>query len=200
MTTLRHLPTAALLCAFATSPALAADAPGCRDIAGLKRFERSEIFQCDGRNFAEYTLPLGAAKTFDHAGKRGGFDAKRDLEGRLVRNLYLVPPGPSSAEVFRNYKAELAEKGFTVLFEGKQGELGYWMGTVFGESGPGGQLLQYSTEESRYVAAEKDAGGVKTSLAIYVVEYVDGYSPKLKPQKGQVLVRIDSVEAGELRQ
>lgn len=200
MSTLRHLPTSALLCTLTAFPALAADATGCRDVAGLKRFEGSEIVQCDGRNFAEYALPLGAAKTFDHASKRGGFETKRDLEGRLVRNLYLVPPGPSSVEVFRNYKAELAEKGFTVLFEGKQGELGYWMGTVFGESGPGGQLLQYSGNEARYVAAEREADGVKTSLAIYVVEYADGYNPKLKPRKGQVLVRIDAVEAGELKQ
>ena len=185
--------------ALMATPALGADATGCRDLGGLKRFERSEIVQCDGRNFAEYVLPLGKATAYNHDSKRGTFAAKRELEGRLARNLYFVPPGPSSAEVFRNYKAELAEKGYTTLFEGRAGDLGFWMPTVFGESGPGGQLVQYSPDESRYIAAEREQNGVKTHLAIYVIEYKDGYHPSLKPQKGQVIVRIDAVESGQLK-
>ncbi len=196
----RNLFAAAVVSLAAAAPALAADARGCRDVAGLKRFERSEILQCEGRNFAEYVLPLGAATGFDYTSKRATFAAKRDLEGRLARNLYAVPPGPSSAEVARNYRAELAEKGFTILFEGKPGELGYWMGTIFGESGPGGQLLQYSPDQARYLAAEREADGIKTQLAIYVVEYADGMSSLMRPQKGQVLVRIDALESGALKQ
>ena len=189
----------ALGLALMTSPALAADATGCRDLGGLKRFERSEIVQCDGRAFAEYVLPLGKATAYSHDNKRGTFAAKRDLEGRLARNLYFVPAGPSSAEVFRNYRNELAEKGYTTLFERRAGDLGFWMPTVFGESGPGGQILQYSADESRYIAAEREKDGVKTHLAIYVIEFKDGYHPKLKPQKGQVVVRIDEVVSGELK-
>lgn len=196
--TTRSLFAAALLSLASVVPAIAADAPGCRDLSGLKRFEGSTIVLCDKRNFAEYTLPTGAATAYDFDGKRGAFTSKLDLEGRFASTAHAVPMGPSAAEVFRNYKQELEAKGFKTLYEGKQGELGFFMAKVF-EHGLGGQLFGYSPDQARYVAAEKEENGVKTHLAIYVVEYFDGYAPKVDPQKGQVFVRIDELQSGELK-
>jgi outer membrane protein OmpA-like peptidoglycan-associated protein len=188
------------LAALAALPAAAADARGCRDLAGLKRFERSEIVQCDAKAFAEYRLPTSQATGYDFNAKRGVFATQVELEGRLTRNVYVVPSGPSSAEVFRNYRVELAEKGFTVLFEGKQAEVGWLMGKVFENDGPGGQLLGYSPDEARYVAAVKEENGVKTHLSIYVVEYRDGFHNTVRPAKGQVVLRVDMLESGALKQ
>lgn len=195
---LRSTLAAGLLALAAASPALAADAPGCKDLSGLKRFDGSSIVLCDKKNFAEYNLPTGKATAYDFNNKRGTFDASLDLEGRLASNAYAVPMGASAAEVFRNYKQELAAKGFRTLYEGKQGDLGYWMAKVF-EAGLGGQLFGYSPNEARYIAVEKQDGGLKTNLAIYVIEYETGYAPKEKPQKGQVFVRIDEIQSGELK-
>ena len=195
---LRSLLAALGLALAAASPSLAADAAGCKDVSGLKRFDGSSIVMCEKQNFAEYRLPTGTATAFDFDSKRGTFASSIDLEGKLTQNVYAVPMGASSAEVFRNYKAELEAKGFRKLYEGKQGELGFFMGSVF-EAGAGGQLFGYSPDQARYVAAVKDEGGAKTHLAIYVVEYQGGYQPKADPQKGQVFVRIDELKSGELK-
>ncbi|AOO82958.1 OmpA family protein [Bosea vaviloviae] len=195
-----RLLAATTLLLLAVGPVVAADAKGCRDLAGLKRFERSEILECDGKNFAEYILPTGTVKGYDFTAKRGQFATKLDLEGRLSRSAYVVPPGPSAAEVSRNYRVELADKGFTFLFEAKQAEVGWLMGKVFENEGPGGALLGYSPEEARYIAAEKEENGVKMHLAIFIVEYKDGHHPRTRLQKGQVVVRVDMLESGALKQ
>jgi outer membrane protein OmpA-like peptidoglycan-associated protein len=180
------------------SSARAADAAGCKDAADLKRFAGSTIVLCAKRDFAEYTLPTGKNTGYDFGAKKGSFDASLDLEGRLTQNVYAVPMGPSAAEVFRNYKTELAAKGFRLLFEAKQAETGPSLGTFFENMGPGTQIWGYSPDEARYAAAVKEDGAAKTYVALYVVEYHDGYEPKFAPQKGQAMVRLDTLQAGEI--
>ena len=79
----------------------------------------------------------------------------QELEGRLTQNVYSVPAGPSSAEVFRNYKNDLAAAGFTILFEAKQDETKD-LESFFQNMGPGGQLFGYSPDEARYAADVQD--------------------------------------------
>lgn len=179
--------------------AFAADAPGCKDAGGLKRFAGSSIVLCETRNFAEYVLAKGAATVYDFDRKKATFDASEELEGRLVQNVYAVPKGPSSAEVFRNYLADLQASGYSVLFQGKKDELGSSMGSFFENMGPGTQIFGYSPDEARYVAAVKDEGGAKTYVALYVVEFVNGYEPRFSPEKGQVMVRFDALQTGTLK-
>src|SRR4051812_14164681 len=89
----------------------AADAPGCTDVAGLKRFNGSSIVMCVKRDFAEYLLPTGKSIGYDFDTKKATFESSRKLEGKLTQNVYAVPENVSSADVFRNYKADLAAKG-----------------------------------------------------------------------------------------
>lgn len=196
--TIRSFLAAALLSLAVVAPAAAADATGCRDLAGLKRFEGSSIALCEKKTFAEYTLPTAPVRAYDFGTHKGVYDAKLDLEGRLSQNVYSVPKGPSSAEVFRNYKQELAEKGWRILFEAKQLEIGDGLQRVM-EQGPGGQVFGYSQEEARYLSAVKENDGLTTHLSLYVVEYADGYNPVVNPVKGQVYVRLDTLESGELK-
>jgi len=51
----------------------AADAPGCKDPADLKRFAGSSIVLCARRDFAEYTLPTGPSIDYDFDAKRAHF-------------------------------------------------------------------------------------------------------------------------------
>ncbi|QND52242.1 OmpA family protein [Phyllobacterium sp. 628] len=189
-----------LMVISATSSAHAADKAGCKDFPGIKRFEGSSIILCDGRNFAEYTLPTGKWVKNEDEPDKSDFASKEALEGRLTQNVYSVPAGPSSAEVFRNYMNDLQSAGYTVLFQAKQEEA-YNLESVFGEKGPNGQgqLFAYSPDEARYVAAVKEEAGVKTYLALYVIEYNDGYAPQVEPVKGQVYVRLDSLQVGQLK-
>jgi OmpA-OmpF porin, OOP family len=176
----------------------AADAAGCADPAGLKRFNGSSIVMCVKRDFAEYLLPAGKALEYDTATKKATFESSMKLEGRLAQNVYAVPENVSSADVFRNYKADLAAKGFTLLFEAAQADTGPWLGAYFEGMGPGTQIWAYSPDEARYVAAVKDEGGVKTYIALYIIEYQDGYEPKFSPAKGQAMVRLDTLQVGQL--
>jgi outer membrane protein OmpA-like peptidoglycan-associated protein len=182
---------------IAPSLAQAADKAGCRDIPGIKRFDRSSIELCQQRNFAEYTLPTGRVTAYDYDRKKADFEKKEDLEGRLTQNVYAVPPGPSSAEVFRNYKSDLEAAGFKILFEAKQDETKN-LEAVFENMGPGGQLFGYSADEARYAAAVREQGGERTYIALYIIEYQDGYVPEFEAKKGQVYVRLDALQAGKL--
>lgn len=196
--TIRSAALGALLSLVLAAPAFAADAAGCKDLAGLKRFEGSSIALCEKKAFAEYTLATGRTPAFDFDSRKGVYDSKLDLEGRLSQNVYSVPKGPSSAEVFRNYKLELGEKGWKILFEAKQSEIGDGLQRVM-EQGPGGQVFGYSEQEARYLSAVKETDGLTTHIALYVVEYADGYNPVVNPVEGQIYVRLDALESGELK-
>jgi outer membrane protein OmpA-like peptidoglycan-associated protein len=176
----------------------AADAAGCADVAGLKRFNGSSIVMCVKRDFTEYLLPTGKNTAYDFDSKKATFEASMNLEGRLTQNVYAVPENVSSADVFRNYKADLAAKGFTLLFEAKQNDTGSNLGSFFEGMGPGTQIWAYSPDEARYLAAVKDESGAKTYIALYIVEYQDGYEPKFSPKKGQAMVRLDALQVGQI--
>ena len=196
--TIRSAALGALLSFVLAAPAFAKDAAGCKDVGDLKRFEGSSIALCEKKTFAEYTIATGRVPAFDYSSQKGVYDAKLDLEGRLTQSVYSVPKGPSSAEVFRNYKQELTEKSWKILFEAKQTDIGDGLQRVM-EQGAGGQVFGYSQQDARYLSAVKEADGLTTHIALYVVEYADGYNPVVNPVKGQVYVRLDALESGELR-
>jgi outer membrane protein OmpA-like peptidoglycan-associated protein len=189
---------AGLAACAAAGSAVAGDAPGCSDPAGLKRFEGSSLVLCERRDFAEYELPTGKLLNWDYGAKRGSFASKIDVEGRSSFNIYFVPKGPSPAEVARNYRLDLEEKGYSVLYEAKGAELGTDQGRIFETNGPGDQLFGYSADTSRYVSAVKDEGGRKSYVSLYVIAYQGGVHTRFKPEVGQVLVRLDTIVAGAL--
>jgi OmpA-OmpF porin, OOP family len=176
----------------------AADVSMCRDLEGLGRFQGSSLVMCVNKEFAEYVLPTGPMQKFDFKTQRAAFEQQLSLEGKLVENVYAVPLGSSSVEVFRNFRQRLQSMNYSFLYEGKQSDLGGDFGSYFEAIGPGTQLFGYSPDEARYLAAAKDENGIKTYLALYVIEYDEGYDPNFKATKGQVLVRLDVIRAGAL--
>ncbi len=113
---LRGCRTIALAATLLWSAGAAAqqEVPGAKDFPLIKRYEGSRLIGYDSRPFDTVKLILGKLKS-DNG--QPAYDAVRELEGRHTRLLYLAPPQRSSLEVFRNYEAELAAKGFTVLFK-----------------------------------------------------------------------------------
>lgn len=87
---------------------------GAKDFPLIKRYEGSRLVGYDSRAFDTFRLLLAKLKLADNG--QAAVDASKPVEGRHTRLLYLAPPGRSSLEVFRNYEAELAAKGFTVLY------------------------------------------------------------------------------------
>ncbi len=190
--------TAALLLAT-TQISAAADRAGCHDPEGMPRFLNSSIALCMQKNFAEYTLPTGAITEYDFDRHKATMDDKLTMEGHLTQLLYTVPRGASTAEVFRNYKNALQSTGFQVLFEASGYDFGPAQGNFFENMGPGGQLVGYSLDESRYAAVTKEDPTGKTYAALYIIEYQDGFNPDLEVPKGQVLVRLDVVKVDTLK-
>jgi len=188
-----------LLGPAAAASAAMGDQAGCKDPVGLKRFQGSALALCETRDFAEYEVPQGKLSSWDYGAKRATFASKMDVAGRTSFNLYVAPTGPSAEEVAHNYRLDLEEKGYSVLFAAKGQELGFDQGRYFESFGPGGQLVGYSAERSRYVAAVKDEGERRIYVSLYVVEYQGGVHPKIAPKPNQVLVRLDTVEAGALK-
>lgn len=177
---------------------LAADAPGCQDPVGLKRFEGSALVDCQERDFGEFTLATGKLAAWDYNAMRPAFESSLDIEGRLTHGIYFVPKGPSSAEVARNYETVLRENGFKLLYAAKGSEFGADQGRYFEHAGTGEQLFGYSPERSRFLSAVKDEGTRKTYVSLYVIEYQGGVHSRLKGEVGQVMVRLDTVVSGSL--
>ena len=157
---------ACVLVATIMPAARAADARGCADAGGLRRFAGSSIVMCEKRDFAEYTLPTGKNLSYDFDTNKAVFETTLSLEGRLSQNVYAAPIGASAAEVFRNYQADLAARGYSILFEAKQSDTGPNLGSFFENTGPGSQIWGYSADEARYAAAMKDENGAKTYVAL----------------------------------
>jgi outer membrane protein OmpA-like peptidoglycan-associated protein len=88
---------------------------GAKDFPLIKRYEGSRLIGYDSRPFDTVKLLLGKLKLGDNG--QPAVDAVREVEGRHTRLLYLAPPERSSLEVFRNYEADLAAKGFAVLYK-----------------------------------------------------------------------------------
>jgi len=93
---------------------------GAKDIAGSKdhplvgRYTGSEIQSFKISDFDEQRLldrpmNLRASDKLDASNSRG-------LEGKVFRIRYVVPKDRSALEVFRNYEASLAAKGFETVF------------------------------------------------------------------------------------
>ncbi|MGD9881268.1 MAG: OmpA family protein [Reyranella sp.] len=105
------------LCAVVLSAGARAqpEVPGGRDFPLIKRYEGSRLVGYETKAFTSFKLLLGKLKLGDNG--QAAVDAGRTIEGKHTRLLYLAPPQRSSLEVFRNYEADLAAKGFTVLFK-----------------------------------------------------------------------------------
>lgn len=178
--------------------ASANDIAGCSDVGGLRRFIDSSIVMCERHDFDTYTLPTGKNTGFDFDSNKVEFESSMNIEGRLVENVYAIPPAVSSVDVFRNYKADLAANGYRILFQAERDATGPHLGSFFETTGPGTQIWGYSPDQARYIAAVREDGGAKTYIALYVIEYQDGYDPNFSPQKGQAMVRLDAVQVGAL--
>lgn len=180
--------------------AAAQDKPGTKDHPALKRYKDSIIFEQTQKAYGEYALALGKSLNPAVPANEGRKIEKEEIiEGRITRTSYLVPPGRSSLEVFRNYQQELAEKGFTTLFQGEKEELGWMFCSRY--AGIFSQIFDYNQEGNRYIAARlsrPEEGDI--TVAVFVCEYQMGLTGGLKPEKGQVLVQVDVIEAKPMEQ
>lgn len=164
----------AILLVFLTVSVIAADLPGSKDPAGMKRYDGSEIIAYRQPKFEEYLLPLARQTNFAPA----TYQKSKKVEGLLSRHTYIAPQGRTPAEVMQNYKLEFKRLGITTLYE-KGGADPGWFGPTFDqiqtEDGLG-QILSYNESQERLLVGQsKDAQ--PTYYEIFVTSYKDGIVP-----------------------
>ncbi len=126
-----------VLSVFLASPAMAAGPPPppTTDVAGAadsslhKHYQGSVILTYEKRRFAEFSLPLAALEKVPgqkdmHNNTRFEPKQKKDLEGAVVRLVYVMPAERTPLEVIRNYRNEIKASRGKVLFECKAPECG----------------------------------------------------------------------------
>ncbi len=166
--------------------AQAKDIKGAKDHPLIKRYEGSEIYAYQVRDFEEYGLFIKAAAKY--GGKEKNATALKPLEGKLINISYRGNKGRSSLEVYRNYEAELKAAGFEALFQCKNESCG---GRNFNHAVvPYGGGFSENYKDQRFYAGylKRPEGDVYISL--YVVRnYAEGGQ-----RKNMIFSRLDVIE------
>lgn len=172
----RRLAIAALL-TISTS-LVAKDIPGSKDHPLLKRFEASEIVRYKVANY----------DTLDFYGKD---KAKVSLEGQMVRVLFRVPAGRSTAlEVFRNYENELKEKGWELVASGPS-TFDFYVTDLIGQHKLDPKFVWEAVRNPYYIYAIKHDPGGDVHCAVIVTE-IGQDSGDFKTD--EVAVSVDSIQ------
>ena len=179
---------------LATICAHAADLPGSKDPANIKRYEGSEIIRYEQFKFDQYVVPLGKMTSFDFNTKQAVFEKSEALEGQILRVTYRVPdPERSSLEVFRNYESSLTEAGWEITWRAKgKAELGNSFTNVYQSLKDCDQLLVYSDAQTHLMVAKKASEGL--TAVLFVTKYEYGLRGGRTVDKGDPLVQLDVIQ------
>ena len=168
----------------------AADLPGSKDPAGMKRYEGSEIIGYREPKFDEYVLPLGAPTDISPP----KYAKSLPVDGQLSRYTYIAPAGRTSTELLRNYKLEFQRLGLETVYEKKVGERG-WFGPTFdkiAEEDGLSQILAYNEADERMLVG-KSRAAKPTYYVVFVTSYKDGIIPERLAgvvQKGRAIAEL----------
>jgi len=158
-----------------TLPMLAADLPGSKDPADMRRYTGSEIIGYRAPKFDEFLLPLGPPTSVSAP---VAYAKSVKVEGLISRYTYLAPAGRSPAELFRNYKLEFQRLGLVTLYEKEAGKPG-WFGPTLGQISDEdqlGQILSYNENQERLLVG-KSEDAKPTYYYLFVTAYKDGVIP-----------------------
>ncbi|MES2706554.1 MAG: OmpA family protein [Verrucomicrobiota bacterium] len=174
----------------------AADLPGSRDPAGLKRYEGATIIGYQAPKQEEYFFSQGKSRDFGKVNPFGQESVK--LTGLLARWTYLVPdPERGAYEVFSNYKTEFGKLGLETVYAPEPDSDG-WFGpayTDWEQRAKLGQILDYNEAEERYLVA-RTPGENPTYYVLFVTSFKDGMLPealKNTLRKKMPLVQLDII-------
>ena len=178
----------------------AADVPGAKDPAGIKRYEGSEIVRYEQLTFDRYILPLGKMLKFDFGTKVAEFKKSEVLEGQIFRVSYRIPdPLRSSLEIFRNYEQEFAKAGWQIDFKGSgKAELGNPFTHIYESLEGHDQLFTYNDAQGHFLVARNSALGL--AAALFVTKFDMGLSGNTGVQKGEPIVQLDVIQSTKMEE
>ncbi|HEY5779409.1 MAG TPA: OmpA family protein [Terrimicrobiaceae bacterium] len=176
----------------------AADAPpdlSVGDPPYFKRYEGSRLFRFTEKKYDALVIPLGKAA------ERDAFEKSLEFEGEVQKRTYVISGKRSALEVFRNYRKELDAAGWETLWEGKgPNDLGYWFSSYWDDIGDGesfSQYFAYSPDAMYYWAGKLEKSDGVYHATLVVTEFQDG-ATKFAIEKGEAIVQVNTVRAGEM--
>jgi len=190
-----------ILLFFSFLPLLAAaDLPGSKDPAGIKRYEGSQIVRYEQLQFDRFVLPLGKMTRFDFGTKAAEFEKSISLEGAVTRVSYhLADPLRSSLEVFRNYESDLKESGWQILWSASgKPEFGNSFAHLYELLKDNDQLFTYNEQNAHVLAAQKPESGL--SALLFVTKFEMGLTRGIKVAKGDPIVQLDVIQTKSMEQ
>jgi outer membrane protein OmpA-like peptidoglycan-associated protein len=164
---------ASALCLVAVG-AHAADLPGSKDPAFLKRFQGAEIVHY-------VSVPYAALTTWgpDPAKPPKGL-LTSSAEGQITRIIYHLPSGHTVLEVQRNYEQALRDAGFAITYE-MQGDrdTAYYVGNpLYYQNWEKVQSYDWTTNgiyemtENSYMTAKGTVDGKDVTVAVWIGAFV----------------------------
>lgn len=189
-----------LLSAVFTTSAFAADLPGSKDPAEIKRYEGSEIVRYEQVAFDKFTVPLGKMTRFDFGTKAAEFEKSENLEGSVTRVSYHVPDAArSSLEVFRNYETALKDDGWNIVWQASgKPEFGNPFTHLYESLKDNDQLFTYNESQGHALTAKKEAAGLTALL--FVTKFEMGLTRGIKINKGDPIIQLDVVQTKQMEQ
>jgi outer membrane protein OmpA-like peptidoglycan-associated protein len=152
----------------------AADLPGSKDPAFLKRFQGAEIVHYVSLPYAALTIwgqdPANPKKV-----------VTLSAEGQVTRIVYHLPSGHTVLEVQRNYEEALREAGLAVVYEGQgdrdsaynYGVPVYYQNWETVRSYDWTQNGIYGMTQNAYITAKGTVGGNDVTLEIWIGLYAE---------------------------
>lgn len=188
---------------------IAQDMAGAKDHPAIKRFGNSSIVAYDVKQFDAVDIATSSFVKFNlSTGKREYAAPPLVAEGLRTRIWYEAPGETSSLEVFRNYAAELAAQGFTLLYDStKDAQLRKWNGYLNAFSFTKAPL---ATNRSQFVltgaamdglhtlSARRERQGQTTFVQLVAVQW-DKPNVTYKAQRG-AYVALDVVDVASMKQ
>jgi outer membrane protein OmpA-like peptidoglycan-associated protein len=181
-------------------PCTAADLPGSKDPASIKRYEGTEIMRYEQFKYDQLIVPMGKMTKFDFNTKVPEFEKSEKVEGALTRVSYRLPdPQRSSLEVFRNYEQSLTADSWEIAWKASgKAELGNLFTHLYENLKDNDQLFTYSDADTHFLAAKKPDQGLYAIL--FVTKYQYGLTRGLKVNKGDPIVQLDVVQTKQMEQ
>lgn len=198
-----------------SAPALNAQSVGAQDMAGakdhpaIKRFAGSVIVAYDKKRFDSVDIPTSTFSKINLSTKKREFASPALVaEGERTRIWYESAGETTSVEVQRNYAAELAASGFTILYDSsKDTKLGKWNGylgpysfSVAPIATSRSQFVMYSAPMNslQTLSAQRQQNGQTTYVHLVAVQWAKD-DRTFKAARG-AYVALDIVDAGAMVQ
>jgi len=171
----------------------AEDVKGSSDHPVISRYEGSEIYSYEFKEFDEYVLFNGKA-IYDPYPKTNS-EKPLILEGKITQITYLNPEDRSTLEVSKNYEQELTSAGFEILYSCKNEDCG---GRAMNHALTPGKMTAWMSEnysDQRYLSAKlsREEGDIFVSL--YITKNVSGGGKTAK----RVFTQLDVIEIAPMQ-